>query len=139
MGDDSRKSLVNTLKNEWALLWESLGAEDAEHPETENAFETGRVRSLTLDDVRRLTREMSNGRRRLNRRLESLHKEIELNSAKLESLRVVGGEDDETVRKIHELTEQGQQVTHELDELNRKLRLAREHEDRLKRRPTTPA
>lgn len=136
MGDDSRKSVGGSLKHEWALLWETLSGEGP--TESENPFETGKVRALSLDDVKRLTRELSQDRRKLNRRLESLNKELELNTAKLESVRLVGGEDDDTVRKIGELNEQGQKVSHALADLDGKLRRAREHEDQLRRR-LTPA
>lgn len=134
MGDDSRKSLVHALKDEWSLLWESLAGEDAANPE--NPFETGKLRSLTLDDVRRLTRELSQNRRKLNRRLETLQKEIELNTAKLDSIRSVGQDDENAVQKINDLSEQGQKISHELSQLNDRLRTAREQEDRLRRRFT---
>lgn len=104
MGDDSRKSLVHALKTEWSLLWESLAGEDESSPE--NSFESGKLRSLTLDDVRRITRELSQNRRKLNRRLETLQKEIELNTVKLESVRSVGSDDEKAVQRINDLSEQ---------------------------------
>lgn len=134
MSDGHRKSLVDSLKTEWNLLWESLAGEEGES--SKNSFETGQLRTLSLEDVRRLTRELSQGRRKLNRRLESLAKEIELNTAKLESLRIIGGEDDTTARRINELTEQGQKISQELSILDQKLKTAREREDQIRRRPT---
>lgn len=139
MGDDSRRrSIVDSLKNEWSLLWESIAGDGEEEgtPENENSFENGQVRVLSLEDIRRLTRDLSHGRRTLNQRLESLHKELELNTAKLESLRLVGGEDEATVRKINELSEQGQRLSNELSQLDEKLKLARTHEDKIRRRLT---
>lgn len=131
MGDDRSKPRSSSLKKEWSLLWESIAGDES--AETENPFETGKVRALSLDDVKHLTREMSQDRRKLNRRLESLTKEIELNTAKLESVRLVGGEAEETVRKISELHEQGQRVATELEELDQKLRMARDREDQIRR------
>jgi chromosome segregation ATPase len=137
MGDDSSSSIVQSLRNEWSLFWESLSGEMPEKKD-ENSFETGKLKVLSLDDVRRLTRELSQGRKRLNQRLESLTKELELNSAKLESLRMMGSEDEETLRKINELNDQGQRLSHELARLDQTLSAARAHEDDI-RRQLTPA
>ncbi|MBX3040089.1 MAG: hypothetical protein KF789_05195 [Bdellovibrionaceae bacterium] len=141
MEDDSRNSIVKSLKNEWSLFWDSLaGEEDGVENEDKNEdpFESGRLSVLSLDDVKKLTRELSQGRKTLNQRLENLNKEIELNSAKLESLRLVGSSDEDTLSKINELTDQGQKLAHDLAELDSRLRFAREEEDRI-RRELTPA
>lgn len=141
MEDDSRNSIVKSLKNEWSLFWDSLAGEELieeNEDKREDPFESGRLSVLSLDDVKKLTRELSHGRKTLNQRLEILNKEIELNSAKLESLRLVGGSDEDTIRKINELTDQGQKLAHEMAELDSRLRVAREEEDRL-RRELTPA
>lgn len=146
MGDGShrsanQKSLVQSLKTEWALFWESIAGENETADKgqlLENAFETGKLQPMSLDDVRSLTRALSQDRRKLNRRLESLKKEIDLNTAKLESLRLVGGEDDETFRKISELNDQGQSLSNELSKLDSQLRLARTKEEEIKRQ-LTPA
>ena len=125
MGDDSRKPQMYSLKNEWTWLWESIVGDSNE---SEDSFETGQLRVLSLDDVRRLTRELSHGRRKLNRRLEMLTKELELNTTKLESLRLVGAEEAPLLQRIHALHEQGQRITQDLADLDEKLRIARERE-----------
>lgn len=140
MEDDSRNSIVKSLKNEWSLFWGSLAGDEDESETGKGVdpFESGRLSILSLEDVKNLTRELSMGRKTVNQRLESLSKEIELNSAKLESLRLVGGSDEETIQKINELTDQGQKLAQELEELDSRLRSARAQEDRL-RRELTPA
>ena len=132
MGDDSRKSLVYSLKNEWSLLWESIAGDEPK--ESESSLETPAppLRVLSLDDIRIITRELSQDRRKLHRRLESLNKELELNSAKLESLRAVGNEDGETLKRMNELNEQGQKISQELATLDDKLKRAREHEEKIR-------
>lgn len=137
MGDDSsHSSIVHRMKNEWSLFWGSL-AGDEESDEIALEDVDG-LEAMTLEDVRHLTRELSEDRRRLNQRLESLAKELELNHAKLESLKLVGGEPEETVSRMQELSEQGQQLTQEMHRLDLKLRKAREIEDR-RREELTPA
>ncbi|MBX2988408.1 MAG: hypothetical protein KF802_10985 [Bdellovibrionaceae bacterium] len=135
--DGHSSSLVQTLKNEWSLLWESIAGEGDETPNAREVFEQGPLKILSLEDIRHLTLELSQGRKRLNQRLESLGKEIEWNSAKLESLRLVGGEDTDTVQKIHELNDQGQRISQELAKLDQILRTTREQEDSLRGQLTT--
>lgn len=130
MGDDSHsRSLVHRMKNEWSLFWGSLAGEEDESVETAMEDVDG-LESMTLEDVRTLTRELSDDRKRLNQRLESLAKELELNSAKLESLKLVGGEPEETLGRMQELSEQGQQLSLEMARLDMRLRKARDLEDR---------
>lgn len=133
MEDDSRNSIVKSLKNEWSLFWESIAGEgDEENTDKLLPLESGTLRVLSLEDLRMITFDLSQNRKVLNQRLESLQKEIELNSAKLESLRLIGAPTEEILQRINELHDQGQRLTHELDELNKQLRVARNHEDRLR-------
>lgn len=136
MNDESSNSLVQSLKNEWALFWESISGD--EPAKGEDPFQTGHIKVLSLEDLRSLTRDLSQNRKRLNQRLESLGKELDLNSAKLESLRAVGEDEKPVLEKINELHDFGQKVSHELSQLDQRLKIARDHEDHL-RRQLTPA
>lgn len=137
MGDDSSradKSLVNSLKNEWSLFWESISGEEDEEQNgekldgREDPFVTGKLSILTLAQIRAMTKALSQDRKRLHQKLESLHKELELNTAKLESLRLVGGQDEETIQRINELNDIGQTISDELAKLDSRLKLARDKE-----------
>jgi hypothetical protein len=127
------KSIVNNLKNEWSLFWNSLSSDFIES-EDEDPFQTGKIQVLSLDQIRDITKALSKNRRLVNQRIESLNKEIELNSVKLESLRLMGGEDDETVRRIHELSDQGQALSQELSKIDERLKLVRQTEEQVKKR-----
>lgn len=121
MDDGSSRSIVKSLKNEWALFWESIAGEGQE----EDVFETGRLEVLSLDHLQEITRALSQDRKRLNQKLESLNKELELNSAKLESIRHMGGEDEETLKRINELSDIGQVLSEQLNKLDEKIRWTR--------------
>ncbi|MNL75896.1 hypothetical protein D3C87_2017750 [compost metagenome] len=84
---------------------------------------------MTVAQVREITKSLSEGRKKLNQKLEILNKEIDLNTAKLESLSLVGGDKDATLKRINELSDIGQNLTDALMKLDDKLRLAREQED----------
>ena len=136
MGDDSSRSIVKSLKNEWSLFLEAFQGEDNNEVETksqesQDAFATGQLEVLDLDQIREMTKALLEDRKKLNQKLESLSKEIDLNAAKLESLRLVGGREDETMNRINELHDLGQSMAQALQKLDKKLRSIREKEDRL--------
>lgn len=128
MGDDSNRSIVSSLKNEWALFWEAFHGDEEVTEETKNAFENGKLEVLSLNQVREITKALIEDRKRINQKLETLTKEIDLNSAKLESLRLVGAEEQETMSRIHELNDMGQAFAIALQKLDEQLRAVRDKE-----------
>lgn len=130
MGDDSRsRSMVGTLKNEWSLLMDMFQGEDLE---AKDAFETGKLEVLSLNQIRSMTKALSEDRKKINQRLESLNKELDLNAAKLESLRLGGQDHEQTLSRIHELTDLGQNLSEALDKLDSRLKEARQKEEELR-------
>ncbi|KHD88681.1 MAG: hypothetical protein OM95_07715 [Bdellovibrio sp. ArHS] len=128
MGDDSSRSIVKALKNEWSLFWEAFQGDETQ---SEDSFKNGKLEVLTLEQIQEITKALVEDRKKLNQRMETVSKEIDLNSAKLESLRLVGAEDTETVSRINELTDLGHNMTTAMVKLDQKLRAIREQEDRL--------
>ncbi|WP_413585509.1 hypothetical protein [Bdellovibrio sp. HCB274] len=128
MGDDSNRSIVNSLKNEWALFWEAFQGDEEVTDETKNAFEAGKLDVLSLSQVREITKALIEDRKRINQKLETLNKEIDLNSVKLDSLRLVGAEENETMNRIHELNDMGQGMAIALQKLDEQLRAVRDKE-----------
>jgi hypothetical protein len=134
MGDDSRKSIVQALKNEWSLFLEAFQKEDQPSDgksRISDSFEASKLELLGLNEVRELMRALTDDRKKLNQKLESINKEIDLNTAKLESLRLVGAEDSEILKRIHELNDLGQSVANALGKVDRRLRAIRQKEDAL--------
>ncbi|MFM6927439.1 MAG: hypothetical protein ACKOX6_03200 [Bdellovibrio sp.] len=125
MGDDSNRSIVKSLKNEWALFWEAFQGEDEQG---EVNLETDKLEVLSLNQVREITKALIEDRKRINQKLETLWKEIDLNSAKLESLRLVGAEEDSTLARINELNDLGQSMAVALDKIDSQLRAVRNRE-----------
>ncbi|MGE5087076.1 MAG: hypothetical protein ACM3MG_12295 [Bacillota bacterium] len=128
MGDDSNRSIVKSLKNEWALFWEAFQGEDEEG---QPKLETGKLEVLSLSQVREITKALIEDRKRINQKLETLSKEIDLNSAKLESLRLVGAEEENTLARINELNDLGQSMATALEKIDNQLRAVRERESQL--------
>lgn len=122
MGDDSSRSIVKTLKNEWSLFWEVFQGEEEKEPT---------LTSLSKEEVKAATKSLLNDRKKINQKFESLSKEIDLNTAKLESLKLVGADEEATLRRINELNDLGQNMSDAMTRIDRKLREMREHEERL--------
>ncbi len=131
-GSNTSNSLVNNLKNEWSLFWNSLSGDFVES-ETEDPFKTGKIQVLSLEQIRDITKALSKNRRLVNQKIESLNKEIELNSIKLETVRLVGTPDDEIVHRINDLSDQGQVLSQELSKIDERLKIIHHTEEQVRR------
>lgn len=124
------------LKTEWNLFWETiLGEDESEESKeaTKDPFVTGKLEVLSLEQIKAITKALSADRKLLNQRLEALNKEIEGNTTKVESLKLVGGEPEEAVRQINELTDLGHSLSEQLNRINERLKIARSREDIIKK------
>lgn len=131
MGDDSSRSIVKTLKNEWSLFWDAFQGEQDETKKSDDINSYGKLEIMSLDQIRDITKSLVEDRKKLNQNLELVSKEIDLNSAKLDSLRLVGREDADTLKHIHDLHDLGQNLAMALSRLDKKLREIREKENEL--------
>lgn len=115
---------VGSFKNEWSLFWEGLTGGASAVPEDAD-FGTAKLQPMSLKQIKEITQALSQEKLKLHQRLESIHREIELNSAKLQSLQLMGGDANETLIRINELNDQGQKLASELQELDQRLNLVR--------------
>lgn len=126
MGDDSNRSIVRALKIEWSLFWEAFQKEDKE------ILPADKLEVMSLEQAREIAKALSNDRKLINQKLESLSKEIDLNTAKLEGLRLVGASEEDTLKRIDELNDLGQSMVTSLAKVNDKLRKLRDREDSIR-------
>lgn len=128
-------SFVEGLKTEWNLFWETIlgEVEAGDEQESEDAFITGKLEQLSLEQVKSITKALSLDRKKLHQKLESLNKELESSSTRLESLALVSGNPEDSQSKISELNELGLKLSEELNKINDRLKLARRREDQLKK------
>ena len=99
---------------------------------TKDPFVTGKLETLSLEQIKAITKALSDDRKVLNQRLEALNIQMEESTEKLESLRLVGGEPDETLQTINQLTDLGQSLSEQLNKIDERLKLARAREDEVK-------
>lgn len=126
MGDDSSRSIVRALKIEWSLFWEAFQKEDKEILPAE------KLEVMSLEQARDIARSLSNDRKLINQKLESLTKEIDLNTAKLEGLRLVGASLEDTLKRIEELNDLGQTMATSLEKVDEKIRKLRDRENTIR-------
>ena len=121
-------TFVESLKNEWNLFWAGFTSDD------EHAANVVRntPEKLSIEQLKSIKKSLSDERKTLNQRLETLQKEIDMNQAKLESLKIVGGSITEVQQRISELHDTGQQISEQLALVDHRLKLARSQEGLLR-------
>ena len=119
-----KKSFVEGLKSEWSLLWGTLEPETSE-------VDLKEIEPLNAEQLKAISKILSQDRKRVYQKIETLNKEVELNSAKLESLKLVGSESTDTLERLNLLADQGQSLSNELAKLDEKLRIARQKQEDL--------
>lgn len=121
-------SKENHLKIEWSLFWEGLLGDNEERAEGEEQNAEKPVVVLTREKLQALIKDLSTQKKQLHKQIEKINKELELNTTKLESLKLVGSEPEDTITRINELTDRGHELSLQLEKLDEKLKLVRNHE-----------
>lgn len=121
-----RGHFFENLMTEWNLFWGGIRPEIIETDE----FDRSEVQGLDLNRIKALTKTLSDERKKINRHLESIKKEIDLNTAKLDSLKLVGADTADTTQRIVELNDLGEQLSAQLSKLDQRLNIAREYSHR---------
>lgn len=129
--DNSTDSFVESIKTDWNLFWHGIVGEE-KNQEPIDAFDTAKIEKLNLDQIKKITKSLSQDRKNLHQKIEEVNKEIDLNTEKIESLKLVGGDYVDTVEQINRLNDIGQLLSTQLDKLNGQLKFFRIREDFLK-------
>lgn len=134
--EQADQSFLDELKEEWNLFWASIKGDDHEGgQESDDPFVNGPYQDLTLEQVKDMKKSLSSDKKRLNQRLEALKREMDTLSARIENLKMVGGDIDETQTMLLELNDFGQNLSEQLSKLDRRIKQAREREQVLKEQP----
>lgn len=130
-GPSRNKSFLESLKNEWSLLWSTLLEEEPQVQLPSEEALTGKVKMLSLDQIRSLSKGLSLERKHLNTKLEYVQKEIEHCQIKAESLRLTNSDQSGLLKRIEELTDQGVQYSEALTKLDEQLKMIRQRENEI--------
>lgn len=128
MGDDSR-SIVKSLKNELSMFLEVFQAENKEETQQEHGLDF--LEEMDSEEVHDAIKVLSQQRRALNQKLESVQKELDLNAAKLESLKLAKADFSDIEKRIQELSDLGATISENLENVDKELRNYRVREDEL--------
>lgn len=121
-------SFVQALKQEWKLFWDSL-KKSPEALQAPSSFESGQLRKLSIEDIKKITRSLSTHRRRLNQELEFLRSEIDNRTHSLESL--AEEQRQKALSELNDLNDRGQTMSLRLNQLDQHLRETRTLEDEI--------
>ncbi len=129
----SVSALIKQLKSK------KLNAEQEESRETsfwdyltgDEDFKTSELPALRLEEIGTLTKSLSDERKKINQKFERIKKEIDLLVIKLDSLKLVGGDDSETLERITDLNNEGAELALQLEKLDSNLKLVRDQREQL--------
>jgi hypothetical protein len=134
----SNQNFLEGLATEWKLLWESITESNLQQDNSAEGILEGNLESLGIQQIKALTKALSSDRKKLNQRLERLNKEIDLYSAKLESLKLISESSSKTsdieaiMKTLSELSDLGQAMSSQLQRIDQRLKSAREREDEIR-------
>jgi hypothetical protein len=117
-------SFLDNFKTEWKLFWHGIIGEDEnpnESKPSQNPFSPDRMRLLTVEQIKQITRALSQDRKRLHQRIEEIQKEIDVLSENIESQELVGSNTNPTILQIQKLSDIGHQLSQQLENVNNQL------------------
>lgn len=109
--------------SEPASFWDYLTGEED--------FKTSELPALKLEEILSLTKSLSDERKKINQKLERIKKEMDMLVIKLDSLKLVGGDESDTLARLAELSNEGEDLTLQLEKLDSNLRLVRDQREQL--------
>lgn len=125
---EENNSIISGFLKEWNVFWDNLIQKKDEKFEVKLASP---LEDLSHEEIKTLIKSLSAQRKQLNLKLERIQKEIDLNTIKIDTLKLVGSSSDDTQAKLEELMDLGQNLTNELDRLNHQLAVARKRDEEL--------
>lgn len=120
------EAIVDTLKTEWSLFWDSLLGDHEQDP-----FDSSEVQKLSLDQLKEISKSLSSEKKKINLELEKINKSIEASTTKLENLKLVYGDLEETLDNLQMLSSEGDLLNQKLQRLDSRIQKAREYKRHL--------
>lgn len=124
MNDGSKIYPVGPIGSEWNLFWKSFSQSEKMTVKEQIHLVPGKFEVLTLEQVYEALRAITVDRRKVHFAIEKNQKEIELNSAKLESILLVGGSDEKVLQRITELADLERSLDKAFKSLDHKMQSA---------------
>ena len=119
----SKKTIDQQEQSESVSFWDYLTGEED--------FKTAELPALKLEEVLSLTKSLSDDRKKINQKFERIQKEMDMLLIKLDSLKLVGGDETDTMERLAELSNEGEELTLQLEKLDANLKLVRDQREQL--------
>jgi uncharacterized phage infection (PIP) family protein YhgE len=117
-------NVLEKLISEFSLFWHSIVGDGQQQD-----FDDEKLQNLSMDQIRQMTKALSEDRKRLHQKLEEVQRLLDEKNEKLETLRLVRGETENTLSEISRLHDLGQAVSEQLEKVNEKIKSIRLREE----------
>ncbi|HPI41085.1 MAG TPA: hypothetical protein PLJ21_09790 [Pseudobdellovibrionaceae bacterium] len=133
--DDDPNTNKGSLKHEWNLLWKSLSRD---FPEIDEDFEEIKhLEAMTFEDIKKITKNLSQNRKSLHQQLEELQKNIKIYEDKLESVRLVHGDTSDIEIKLSSFIDSGESLIEALQKIDDKIKILQKVRDQSQKDSST--
>lgn len=130
--------LADFLK-QWKMFWRIKNKpRTRKKVKSPEMYFNGKLENLSIIQVQSLAKDLSENRKCIQHKMDTVKQDLELTLKNLETLRLVKSEEKNTLEKIEHLTTQGQVLNDELEKINQKLKWIRNQEERLKTLDSNP-
>lgn len=114
------------LRDEWSLLLHSFLDEGFEK---QNLVEHMKSSELSLDEIKIIRKELSSKRKKMNQSIEKIKIKIDQVNNVIENLRLVGSDSSGLVKEIDFLHHEGEKISEEVLDLDKKINKLHELQD----------
>lgn len=122
----SGQPVSSSLAAEWSLLLHSFAEADSD--QKEKLLNNIKTIGLDANSLKNIKKSLSDQRRQMNQRMESIKTHIDELHAVIENLELVKSDPEDIQKQIHQLIAEGEQITEQVVLIEKELKRIREVE-----------
>ena len=123
---NSGQPISSTLAAEWSLLLHSFAEADSD--QKEKLLNNIKTIGLDANSLKNIKKSLSDQRRQMNQRMESIKTHIDELHAVIENLELVKSDPEDIQKQIHQLITEGEQISEQVVLIEKELKRIREVE-----------
>jgi len=123
---NSGQPISSTLAAEWSLLLHSFAEADSD--QKEKLLNNIKTIGLDANSLKNIKKSLSDQRRQMNQRMESIKTHIDELHAVIENLELVKSDPEDIQKQIHQLIAEGEQISEQVVLIEKELKRIREVE-----------
>ena len=123
---NSGQPISSTLAAEWSLLLHSFAEADSD--QKEKLLNNIKTIGLDANSLKNIKKNLSDQRRQMNQRMETIKTHIDELHAVIENLELVKSDQEDIQKQIHQLITEGEQISEQVVLIEKELKRIREVE-----------